>query len=256
MERDQWGHLTGAHYAPLIDIHESGSVGTLNAVSSALTGRTHHYLSGVEASYHRVSELNERVIDIREQYPLPLEVTQPLARALRVHHPGSKKDPFPVTIDLLLTVRLAGSDAVAYVPRSVKHWNRTVPSSDVRRAALEEAACRQMGMNPWKLVTNHQLPPQIDEKTRFLFTGIVGNPEWSAREIEGFLRAMSQADFRLPLSELLEEHIPSLTGIKASNSVKLFNYLVVKRRLRIDLSLELSLDKPHPYLAVNFGKRR
>jgi hypothetical protein len=253
VETDPWEQPTKGDYAPFITVQESESQGTLSTIHSLLTGRVHDYLSEGEATLHRVSELCWDVEDIREQYPLlPVDRTVALAKQLGLPHPGTKSDPHPLTIDLLLSVRVRGSDQLRYVARSVKYWRRRVPKKDIRRAALEEAACTMLGIHSWKIATQNELPEDLQLRTKFLYFEVGHATVWDNHAIAAFLKALSNCDFRETLYKILRERVAKLTGLTSDESVRLFRYLVVTRRLKVDLRAPIELPSPHPYLATNF----
>jgi len=71
--KEKRGSGTGMDYNPFIHIQELSSSGESIRVKSATVGRLHHLLSGIEFSAFLLFDWSNDVLDIREQYPIPLQ---------------------------------------------------------------------------------------------------------------------------------------------------------------------------------------
>ena len=60
----------GSDYKPWITVQDFSSKGIVSRVYSHKTGRVHHFLSRNELYYFYILEWSDKVLDIREQYPL------------------------------------------------------------------------------------------------------------------------------------------------------------------------------------------
>ncbi|EGQ8704438.1 TnsA endonuclease N-terminal domain-containing protein [Vibrio vulnificus] len=101
----------GAH-KPFITVRQSNSVGLSHIVFSHKTNRCHHLLSLGELALFLHLEHNPDVIDIHEQYPLPLDETLECAVELNIRHPakykerkGRKIPAATMTTDIVATLR-------------------------------------------------------------------------------------------------------------------------------------------------------
>lgn len=91
----------GACYKPFITTHEFNSTGTTSVIKDWKTGRQVHCLSQGEALWYYILRWNDNNIDIREQYPLDAEMTNRIALACGIKHPGGRKHI--MTTDFLVT---------------------------------------------------------------------------------------------------------------------------------------------------------
>lgn len=95
------GH--GADYNPWIHTNEiKGHLGTHHNPIDWITGRTMHFLSNGEYWLYLILRFQKNVIDIREQYPLPLVSTAYIAAKKGWRHPREKEGLTPLTTDLLV----------------------------------------------------------------------------------------------------------------------------------------------------------
>lgn len=98
------GH--GVDYQPYIKTYDFSSKGVRTRSLGWKTGRHHHFMSRDEYHYFLTLEFSDRVVDIREQYPLlPKERTIEIAKELNVSHPSDDNgDPVVMTTDFNITV--------------------------------------------------------------------------------------------------------------------------------------------------------
>ena len=77
--KEGYGTGTGANYIPYIQTREFNSKGTTCNARDWITGRTVELLSQTEMRVWYLLRWDERVVDIREQFPLDLEITKKIA---------------------------------------------------------------------------------------------------------------------------------------------------------------------------------
>ncbi len=89
-------------YTPWILIHEISSRGISWRILGAKTRRIHHLLSTLEKKMFLFLDYHPDVLDIREQYPLPLKETLAIADALNILHGQIDNEPMVMTTDFLV----------------------------------------------------------------------------------------------------------------------------------------------------------
>lgn len=252
-ELDPWGIKCGNAYEPFIKVLESNSIGELNVVPSRLTRRAHHYLSRLEADYHYCIELNPRVIDIREQYPLiPVSETVSIAKKLKTTHPRRGSGYFEITVDLLLTT-LSRDGELQYIARSIKPSEKLEDDKVLARLALEQAACASRGI-PWKLVTEHEITERISRSARWPFQVYAGRPNFSVEpDLESrFIQILEKTSLDVPLKQVISA-VSSDLDISTDKGVEIFKHLICTRRLNVDVTRPLELKTPHYALVETFS---
>lgn len=75
-------------YCPWVTVRQSDTFGQGQVIYSTLTDREHHLLSRGERAPFFKFESNPLVVDILEQYPLPIHQTMSIAEKLNILHPG------------------------------------------------------------------------------------------------------------------------------------------------------------------------
>ncbi len=79
-------------YKPYITVRQSNSVGLCNIIFSHKLNRNFHLLSLGELSLFLHLEHQNNVVEIYEQYPLPINQTLRCAEELNIYHPSRYKD--------------------------------------------------------------------------------------------------------------------------------------------------------------------
>lgn len=101
--REGRGQGSGADYKPYIQGREFNSQGTCSTPIDWKTGRTVELLSQAEKAVWYLLRWDDRVADIREQYPLVLSKTVTLAAEFGIRHPKDTKTR--MTTDFLVTMK-------------------------------------------------------------------------------------------------------------------------------------------------------
>lgn len=93
------------NYKPWIEVGEFGSIGTACVVVDYITGRSVHLMSYAERLVWQMLRFDDDVVDVREQYPLDLEITSQIADQLGITHPRDTKtkENRIMTTDFLVT---------------------------------------------------------------------------------------------------------------------------------------------------------
>lgn len=113
-------------YKPWILVHEISSLGVSWRILGSKTGRIHHLLSNLEKNIFLYLDALPQVLDIREQFPLPLQRTLAIASFQNIRHGQHRGEPTTMTTDLLVDL------ANKQIAISVK------PFSKISRRALEK----------------------------------------------------------------------------------------------------------------------
>jgi hypothetical protein len=131
------GEDVGKSYVPFIHVGEFSSSGESVRVKSATVGRTHHFLSGNELAAFLVFDWCKDVIDIREQFPLPLLDTLNICRQLGIRHPQEKGKLKIVTTDLLIDFSDGSQLAIPVKPAKNLDDKRIIEKLQIEKSFWE-----------------------------------------------------------------------------------------------------------------------
>ncbi|MBC6503148.1 heteromeric transposase endonuclease subunit TnsA [Citrobacter freundii] len=137
--KNRYGLGTGTNYKPWLRVQDVPSRGTSTKIQGIKSGRVHHLLSEGESCCFYQAEFLDRVVDIREQFPLlPLPLMFSIAETIGVSYPRvpSTKTPVVMTTDLLLTCQTDGKiwyEAISVKPEEYLSDQRVAEKLDVER---------------------------------------------------------------------------------------------------------------------------
>jgi hypothetical protein len=157
LQREGRGTGHGPNYKPWILTTDMYSLGRTHELYSHKTRRQHQLLSDGERDAFLLLEWSQDIIDIREQLPLPRDITRGLAleNALRhPHYPGTHV-PVVMTIDFVVTKLVNGQETSEAF--SVKVQEDLNKPAVVERLELERVACQGLGM-PYRLLVKERMP--------------------------------------------------------------------------------------------------
>src|SRR5690606_14322254 len=151
------GEGYGASYKPFIQVSDLSSQGVSRRVFGHKTGRVHHFLSNVEYQFFLMLEWNTEIVDIREQHPLPRDVTTAIASGFRLSHPfyPGTKVPTVMTIDVMATRLINGEEV--FEAYDIKRTEEAEDFRSVEKLEITRATCEALGI-PHHIVFHSMLP--------------------------------------------------------------------------------------------------
>ena len=171
------GRGEGAAYKPWIYVHDVPSTGRSSRIFNG--ERIMHTLSDWETTAVRQFQWDPDVLDIWEQYALPLAATQRIAREMKVRHPCDSKSrvDVPITTDLYVTRRV--KNTAVLLARSIKekaaveyHASLTRPQRvkigrTLQKLEIERRYWEENNIS-WMLLTEDHLSKTIKSNLEFI----------------------------------------------------------------------------------------
>lgn len=154
-------------YKPWIHIQDVASKGLATRIKGLKTGRVHHLLSQLELHCFYCLDWDDRVFDIREQYPLDLPETLAIAEQLNIRHPR-----VPVTLDdVVMTTDFLVTVHHAYEPKefafTVKYSNDLENPRTIEKLEIERFYWARRGVE-WSIITEKQIKPALVKNIKWV----------------------------------------------------------------------------------------
>ena len=231
------GQGTLAEYKPWITIHDLASRGVVSRVLGKKTGRVHHLLSRNETAYFFILDSSDKVIDIREQFPLlGVDETVRIARDAGIRHPHDPKSlyPYVLTSDFVITTR----DGICV--RSVKEAKELSDLRTREKLEIERRYWAERDVD-WKIVTEEGIDFQKAQNLEWLRKGtylkqMLPDGLEEPEVLSCFLGLYESTS--LPVCDVaaLTEKEFSLEG---GAGILAYQQLITRRRIRVDLTLPM-----------------
>lgn len=152
----------GREYQPFVFVQDLSSSGESVRIPGATVGRVHHLLSGLELAAFVIFDWCRDTIDLREQYPLPLDATLNISRQLGMKHPQVRGKLRIVTTDLLVDFRNRKPLAISIKPSEALQDDRTREKLQIERSYWEGKGVE------WFVFTEHQVSPVLKENLQWI----------------------------------------------------------------------------------------
>ena len=234
------GQGTGAEYKPWITIHDFASKGICSRVWGRTAGRIHHLMSKNETAFFYILDASEKVLDIREQYPLlPVTETVEIADELGIRHPRDSvsKYPYVMTSDFVITT------TQGYAVRSVKMVSELAKPRVLEKLEIERLYWTRRNID-WKIVTEEQIDFQKARNLEWIYRSWDYQkmlPEGTSAEVVKTLFRELYETTSLPVNEIARR-TESAFKLDAGLGLTTFQNLLLQKQIRtVDLSKPLDL---------------
>lgn len=243
------GRGTGKDYKPWITIHDLASRGIVSRAPGRTTGRIHHLLSKNETAFFYILDASEKVIDIREQYPLlPVTETVEISHQLGYRHPRDpvSKYPYVMTTDFIITTPKGN------VARSIKLSAELEKPRVLEKLEIERLYWEKRGIE-WRIVTEKELDYQKARNLEWVYQSwfypqMLPDGRRSEDVTSCFLEMYETTN--LPVAEIARK-IEDIFGLEEGLGLSAFQFLLLERKIsEVDMSRPLDLVS----VRVNAGK--
>ena len=232
--RNKYGLGQGANYKPWLRIQDVKSLGTRSLIYGRKSQRDHHMMSSIESEHFYLAEFSNRVVDIREQFPLfPLNFTQKVAKTLGVQHPTHPhtKEPIIMTTDQLLTID--SPQGIIYHAVSVKSEEDSGDLRVLEKNDIERVCWELLGVK-FSYFTGNELTRVQSSNLLWATSPFRKNPvSFSTEQVNC---ALSMLTVRQYFIEDLCNQLISLNVTTHENALVLIRFLIADRYIEVDLS--------------------
>lgn len=245
--KENRGRGEGQNYVPWLNIQDFPSQGRVSRISGIKTKRIHSLFSNLETSCFYIFDWSNKIIDIREQFPLlELEEAIKIAEKIGVNYPFDRESKFPIvmTTDFLLTVK--DEKGIYSIARTVK------PSSELdKRRVMEKYEVERLYWAEknvdWGVVTEKEIPPELVQNIQRFH---------SFYNFE--VKDVSNSDFKMLIS-LLKKLFASRNDISIQQicssfdetynlpigvSMGIFRHLVARKEIIINIQAKFDINIP------------
>ena len=240
----------GQDYKPWITIQDFPSSGRVSRIRGIKTKRQHEFLSDLERNYFYFLDFSDKVIDIREQYPLlPLEETLFIAKELGIQHPEhpQTKEPIVMTTDFLITLKtpMGGTKEIA---RTIKYKDKLLEQRVLEKFEIERLYFEKREID-WGIVTQEEINKQTAQNLADF------HAYQNLTEIEAFSHieplefqdikdefVRRSIDYQGSLRGLCSKFDKDIELVKGS-AVALLKHLIINKVLAIDFNESFDLSK-------------
>jgi hypothetical protein len=249
---DRWikegrGQGEGENYKPWLTIQDFPSMGRVTRVFGWTTNRIHHFFSDTQLKYFYLLDWEERVIDIREHYPLiDLEVVLKNTSDLKLDKFIDKKtkEPYILTTTFLITL-LNPDGQKSFAARSIKYALELSKKTTVEKLEIERRYWTAKGIN-WGIVTNKDINDVRAKNIEWIHSAMTSDDcnGLSRDEFDDLLDGLlyrlidNQQNIREIISGFEKDY-----SLDAGAGLLLFKHLIAGKRIALDMDKPINLNE-------------
>ncbi|HGO4533111.1 TPA: TnsA endonuclease N-terminal domain-containing protein [Klebsiella pneumoniae] len=245
------GYGLGAcgNYKPWLRVQDVPSRGTSAKIQGIKTSRAHHFLSEGETCCFFQAEFLDRVVDVREQFPLlPISLCRNIADVIGIRYPKipTTRTPVVMTTDFLLTCQ-TGNDTW-YEAISVKPDDSFSNMRVAEKLDLERIWWELLGVSFTVFVPSVQSKIQsknIEWATSPLRQGVDFSKIWMNN-------AVSHISIGTGLLSEICDLFSSRMNITSADASLLFRNLIALKYIKVDLNNSIPDSGLVKILQVNY----
>lgn len=243
-----YGEGQGIDYKPWINIQDVPSLGRATRLKGIKIPRQFEFLSDLERNYFYLLEYSDKVIDIREQYPLlPLDDTLLIAKELGLKHPidPKTKEPIVMTTDFLVTMN--NGTANMHVARTLKYKDELMTERTLEKFEIERVYWEKREID-WGIVTEGEVSKVMATNIAFVHSyirlnDIEGFDQLTSVEIDEMVvyfvqRLMAEDQSVKQIARIYERDF----GMPSGSGLALFKHLIITKTIKIDLLSKLNVE--------------
>lgn len=249
-KKSEWrSDLRGSEYRPYETVRIP-TRGKASRVPGLKTGRLHHVLSSIELRCFYLLEWLPHVVDIREQFALPLPETEAIAEELGVKHPTIPETGAHKRMSSDFVVTVTGPDGERDIVRSVKPSEELGSKRTLEKLEVERRYWIRRGVE-WKLVTERDLPADLVRNIEWVHPYTAASSlsvpteqvDWLTQRLEEQLRREPTRAVAVVCSEIDER-----AGFEPGTHFALVRHALANRRWPVDMNTEIVGSRPLPFL--------
>ena len=228
------GQGEGEMYLPWISIHDFSSLGTVSRIFSYKANRVLHFMSRNELYYFYLLEWSDKVLDIREQFPLlDLELATDIAGKAGIKYPTDNISGFPyvLTCDFMITTE-NGIKA-----RTIKCSGELNNRRTLEKLEIERRYWKELGIE-WRIVTEKEIDIPKAKNIEWLYPS-AKLPEYLAdrKYREELLKRIENNSIQ-DTADWFDENY----GYPSGSGLRIIKHLLWNRKIVCDMDRIISLD--------------
>src|ERR1035437_400681 len=239
---------TQERYTPFLRAVHSGSRGYAQRVPGSLTTRLHDFLSRHELHVFLIYDWQKRKYrNIREQFPLAVELTQAIGKREKIPHPFYDEKPSTLSVDFLLSKQDGGWEAVDFKEKKDYAKKKTRQKLDLAAITLAEAGV------PHTVMTEDDIPMTIIRNYRFLrIHSLQFDPPPLASAAMDLVESPLRQQLISGRTTIFEAalRVSGSTGIEAFRVARACYWLLANRRWPVDLNYPVGPDYTLQFLPL------
>lgn len=259
-EKEGRGKGLEKNYKPWLTTQDVSSQGRSHRTHGNLTDRQHDLLSDLEQKYLFIVEFVDCVVDIKEQYPLPLEVTEFIAKELGVKHHTDPKTKCHQVVTTDFVIKITNDDGeFSDLARTIKYREDLFDKRQMEKFEIERRYWEQKGIN-WGIVTENEIPEKLAQNIADCYKYVDLSDLDSFKNITQEERQRLVDSFKFDIignAIVIREKATQFDNamvLLPGTGLSIFRHLVITKQIKINLFEKINVDIPQEVSLNENGK--
>lgn len=236
--KEERGIGEGADYIPWIKINEFSSKGRATRIMGIKTKRIHHFHSDNQLRAFLIFEWSNKVIDIRECYPL-LDLMETIDDKedlyLDKFVDKDSGEQFVITTNFLLTIKEADG-TIKYIARAVKNCSELSKNITIQKLEIEKRYWSSKNID-FKIITEKELNRNFCKNLQWIRETILDGAElMPSREERSSRMYVYMLNNRNIIIKDLFKDFERRNDIDKGTALYLFRYLLGTKQIAVDMT--------------------
>lgn len=234
----------GADYIPWIKISEFSSKGRATRIMGIKTKRIHHFHSDNQLRAFLIFEWSNKVIDIRECYPL-LDLMETVDDkddlSLDKFVDKDSGEQFVITTNFLLTIKEADG-TIKHIARAVKNCTELSKKITIEKLEIERRYWLSKNID-FKIITEKELNRNLCKNLQWIRETILDDSELmpSREELSSQIYFYMLNNRNIIIKDLFKD-FERKSYIEKGTALYLFRYLLGTKQISVDMTNIIDFD--------------
>lgn len=242
--------VNGREYVPGIKIQDFASRGRVSRIKGRTTNRVHHLLSDLETNIFYLLDFEERIIDIKEHYPLIdlHEVVEDLSD-IKLKKFTDKKTGEEYIFTTTFVVTLKGGCKEKYIAISVRNETELYRDLLLEKLEVERRYWNKKNIR-WSVITNKDIPIVKINNIKWLYLGGVDIRGDEENYIKNVI-SNNIVSNKCPIKEILD-NVDKELSLSLGTSLAIFKRMIINNEITIDLYKPININMLSDKLQINY----
>ncbi|BCC29288.1 TnsA endonuclease N-terminal domain-containing protein [Bacillus cereus group sp. BceL300] len=239
------------NYQPWLTVDDVPSNGRQHKRKGWKTNREHHFMSDLELKFFYLLDWADSVVDIYEQYPLDLELTEQISKRKNIKHPVDNQTGIliPFTTDFFIKIYSDGE--LKYLARSIKPSDKLEEGRILEKLEIEREYYVNKGID-WGIITEKELSTNMVKNIDHFHSYYWLEIELSQyRDL--FIRYFFEADETQKVLKITND-FDEMFGLQVGSALTIFKHLMARKEVLLkDMFLPLKFSLLKHEFKTSFG---
>ncbi|UQW97271.1 TnsA endonuclease N-terminal domain-containing protein [Rummeliibacillus sp. G93] len=228
-------------YIPWLKIQDVPSSGNVTRLMGWKTKRQHEFLSNLELGYFYLLEWSRDVYDIREQFPLDIELTYKISEEKGIPHSIDKSTNTKIVMTTDFFITVLKNNKKSFLARTVKPSSELEDKRVIEKFEIEREYWNSKGVD-WGIITENELPESLIKNIQWVHKYRLLDLDQDVDLTKTFLKSLINAtDINISIIQFCNEFDDEY-NLETGMALNYFKYFIAVKVIGIDMQHQIKIN--------------